>query len=200
MPNRSTRGMFSSCLLLAAWLSSAEAQEWSIPYEITRVDRFSDGLIHGRNAYEGMSRGDFDPDPLPEVVPFNRPVTLPPVQVVYPSAPPPVQELLVVAQVDIELRGEDRVFDRIRLDEAIQRCVFQRICTDEVRSIPGIYLGDEQDGDAEWQGRRETTDAAPETGSDAQRPGRAFMQVPAEPVPVEQPEAEEPPAQLPESG
>lgn len=201
MPNRSTRGMFSSCLLLAVWLSSAEAQEWSIPYEVTRVDRFSYGLIHGRSVYEGLSWGDFDPEPLPEVMPVNWPVTPLPVQVVSPSAPPPVHEVLVGVNVEVELQGEDLVFDRIRLDEAIQRCIFQRICTEEVRSIPGIYLGEEQDGDAEWQGRRETEEVAPETGPEAsQSPGRTFIKVPAEPAPVVQPEAEEPPAQLPESG
>lgn len=199
MPNRFTRGMFSSGLLLAVCLPVAWAEEWSIPYEVTRVDRFSGGLIHGRDAYEGKSWGDMDTEPMPEVVPSSRPQTLPPVVVVYPSDPPPVQEVLVEAQVEVELQGEDLVFDRIRLDEAIQRCVFQRICTEEVLAIPGIYLGDEQEGDAQWQGRREETEAspAPESG---ESPGRAFIKVPAEPAPEPRPEEAESGAQLPRSG
>jgi len=199
MPNRFTRGMFSSCLLLVACLSSAEAQEWSIPYEVTRVDRFSAGLIHGRDAYEGKSWGDMDTESMPEVVPFNQPVTPPPVVVVYPSDPPPVREVLVQAQVEVELQGEDRVFDQIRLDEAIQRCIFQRICTEEVLAIPGIYLGDEQEGDTRWQGRREETEASPAAEAD-ESPGRAFIRVPAEQAPEPEPEGLESEVQLPESG
>lgn len=207
MPSRSIRGTFSSAaLLLTAALQPLMAQEESIPYDVTRVDRFSSGLIHGRDAYEGMARGDIDREPMPEVAAVNRALELPPVQVVHPSDPPPVQEVVVAPQVALVLRGEDKVFDQIRLDEDIQRCVFQGICTDEVKAIPGVYLGDDHIGDADWQGRADEFEVITESesgqdpGYELLGPGRTFMEVPADVEPESQPEPEVELIQLPDPG
>jgi hypothetical protein len=180
------------------------AQVESIPYDVIRVDRFSNGLIHGRDAYEGMARGDIDREPMLEVAAINRVVTLPPVQVVHPSDPPPVQEIVVAPQVALVLRGEDKVFDQVRLDEEIQRCVFQGICTDEVKAIPGVYLGDEHIGDADWQGGADEfeviTESQSRPGYELPKPGRTFMDVPADVELKSQPEPEVELIQLPDPG
>jgi len=192
MPSRSTRGSISGILLLTGLLQSAMAEEAPISYDVTRVDRYSGGVVHGRDAYEGMDRGDFDREPMHEVTPMSHNAGLPPVQLVYPSEPPPVQEVVVEPQMEVVLRGEDLVFDQIRLDAAIQRCVFERICTEEVKAIPGVYLGDDQSGDSDWSGRDEDLEVITESGSGQSRdpgleilgPGRTFMEVPAD-VPLE---------------
>lgn len=191
MPNRSTRESISNCprrvltLLLSLSLSAGLVAAEVIPYEVTAVDRFSSGRVHGRDAYEGKGRGDRDWEPLPEVrfVDYRR--HLPPVQVVYPSPPPPVQQVEVRPEPMIALVGEDRIFDRIRLDMDIQRCIFRNICTEEVKAIPGVYFGDEQEGDGDWTGRAEPAPADAAGGrsqeqpsaQDQQRaPGRVFVE------------------------
>jgi len=212
MPNRSTRAIFSGLLwgwLPLACLSTALAEPPAPgpPYDVVRIDRFSYGQIHGRDAYDGMSRGDFDREKMHEVAPVDRKRPLPPVRLVYPSAPPPVQTVVIEPRAEVVLRGEDRVFDQIRLDEAIQRCVFERICTEEVKAIPGLYLGDEQSGDSDWRGRAEAPEETPpETAAPADpgfeiiAPGRTFMEVPAQSPPAPAPAPEAVPLQRPDPG
>ncbi|MBV0932717.1 hypothetical protein [Marinobacterium weihaiense] len=215
MPNRSIRASISSltsALLLAGLMvipsgaaAGSERRAAPIPYDVTGADRFSAGRVHGRDAYEGKGRGDRDWEPLREVRPADRIAKPLPVQVVHPSALPPVHEVVVRPKPEIVLAGEDRVFDQIRLDEAIQRCIFQNICTDEVKAIPGVYLGDEQEGDEDWTGRDDglevLTDNAPmdaepeppipdsidpfglnspDGGPGTKAPGRVFVEEPAE--------------------
>lgn len=207
MPNRSTRASISSGLLLVfGCLQPAAAEEQALSYDVTRVDRFSSGLIHGRDAHEGLDRGDFDREGMREVAAINHDTSLPPVQLVYPSEPPPVQEVVVEPQVEIVLRGEDLVFDQIRLDAAIQRCVFERICTDEVKAIPGVYLGDDHSADSDWTGRDDEleviteSESRSEPGFEILGPGRTFMEVPAESEPEPQPEPDVELIQLPDPG
>lgn len=200
MPSRSTRENTSSryqgltCLLCLLLAGSVKAME-PIPYEVTGIDQFSSGRVHGRDVYEGKSRGDRDWEPMSEVRFANDRRQLPPVHVVYPSAPPPVHQVVVRPQPVVALVGEDRVFDRIRLDMAIQRCIFQKICTEEVKAIPGIYLGDAQASDDDWSGEAddvlevisendETRDVpaqdAPPIEAGSRAPGRVFVEEPAE--------------------
>jgi len=208
MPSRSTRGSISGILLLVGCLQPAVAEEPSIPYDVTRIDRYSSGMVHGRDAYEGMDRGDFEREPMHEIMPVSRNDALPPVQIVYPSEPPPVQEVVVEPQIEIVLRGEDLVFDQIRLDAAIQRCVFERICTEEVKAIPGVYLGDDQSGDSDWTGRDEDleviteSESRPGPGFEILGPGRTFMEVPADTAsePQTEPESDVELIQLPDPG
>lgn len=167
-----------------------------IAYEVTPVDRFSSGRVHGRDVYEGKGRGDQDWEPMHEVRFADHDRQQPPVQVIYPSEPPPVQQVEVMPEPVVARVGEDRVFDQIRLDLDIQRCIFQKICTEEVKAIPGVYLGDEQSGDDDWTGRADdgleiiseavdgeealpdSQEARPvEPGSRA--PGRIFVEEPA---------------------
>ncbi|MET4162238.1 hypothetical protein ABIE61_002092 [Marinobacterium sp. MBR-111] len=208
MPNRSTRASISSGLLLVlGCLQPAAAERQPLPYDVTRVDRYSGGQVHGRDAYEGMARGDYDRESMREVAFTNRETSLPPVQLVYPSDPPPVQEVVVAPQVEVVLRGEDLVFDQIRLDAAIQRCVFERVCTDEVKAIPGVYLGDDHSGDSEWSGRddeleviTEAESGSEEPGLEVLGPGRTFIEVPAQSEPEPQPEPDVELIQLPDPG
>ncbi len=159
MPSRSTRENTSRrCSqalagLLGLAMAGALAAAEPIPYEVTRADGFSTGRVHGRDAYEGKGRGDRDWEPMPEVR-FADHKRLPlPVQVVYPSAPPPVLQVVVRPAPEIVLLGEDKIFDQVRLDLDIQRCIFQNICTEEVKAIPGVYLGDALHADEDWTGR-----------------------------------------------
>ena len=208
MPNRSTRASISSGLLLVlGCLQPAAAERQPLPYDVTRVDRYSGGQVYGRDAYEGMARGDYDRESMREVAFTNRETSLPPVQLVYPSDPPPVQEVVVAPQVEVVLRGEDLVFDQIRLDAAIQRCVFERVCTDEVKAIPGVYLGDDHSGDSEWSGRddeleviTEAESGSEEPGLEVLGPGRTFIEVPAQSEPEPQPEPDVELIQLPDPG
>ena len=157
MPSRSTRVNICRLTLgltALTLLPTASAAEL-LPYDVTAVDRFSGGMIHGRDAYEGMKRGDLDREPMREVAYVDDASRLPPVHVVYPSAPPPVYEVVVRPDPQPELFGEHRIFEQIRIDVAIARCIFQNVCTEEVKKIPGVYLGDEQTGDDAWQGRAE---------------------------------------------
>jgi hypothetical protein len=154
-----------------------------------------------------MARGDYDRESMREVAFTNRETSLPPVQLVYPSDPPPVQEVVVAPQVEVVLRGEDLVFDQIRLDAAIQRCVFERVCTDEVKAIPGVYLGDDHSGDSEWSGRddeleviTEAESGSEEPGLEVLGPGRTFIEVPAQSEPEPQPEPDVELIQLPDPG
>lgn len=190
MPSRSTRGIICSRLLLAVALCvaavSLPAAE-SIPYQVTAADRFSTGRQHGRDVYEGKGRGDLDWEPMREVPYADRPQREPPVQVVKPSAPPPVYQVVVRPEPAIVLAGEDKVFDRIRLDLDIQRCIFQNICTEEVKAIPGVYLGDRQAGDEGWQDGGEAEGAA-DSGDDlldviTEQPSSAPAEVPVTPAP-----------------
>ena len=208
MPSRSTRGSISGILLLTGLLQSAMAEEAPISYDVTWVDRYSGGMVHGRDAYDGMDRGDFDREPMHEITPMSHSAGLPPVQLVYPSEPPPVQEVVVEPQMEVVLRGEDLVFDQIRLDAAIQRCVFERICTEEVKAIPGVYLGDDQSGDSDWSGRDEDleviteSDSRPGPGFEILGPGRTFMEVPADTAsePQTEPEPDVELIELPDPG
>lgn len=200
MPSRSTPESITSrrlyqvlvCLLgvsMAAGLSAAEV----IPYEVTSVDQFSAGRVHGRDAYEGKGRGDPDWEPMPEVRFADHRRLPPPVQVVHPSAPPPVTQVVVRPEPQIVLVGEDKVFDQVRLDLDIQRCIFQNICTDEVKAIPGVYLGEEQLGDEDWSGRADDAlqvisedrraDDSPPTEPGSRAPGRVFVEEPAQASP-----------------
>lgn len=198
MPNRFTRGSISSCvLLLAGCFQLATAQEQGIPYDVTKVDRYSTGQIHGRDAYQFLSRGDFDREPMLEIAPASRMTKLPPVQVIDPSEPPPVREVVVEPQVEIVLRGEDRVFDQIRLDVAVQRCVFERVCTDEVKALPGAYLGDDISAESLMSGQDEGFEVIMDTGTDqapgleVRGPGRTFIEAPAEPELIQLPDPDE---------
>lgn len=200
MPSQSTRASIFNrrslglLAILPGLYASAPLAEAPIPYGVTEVGRFSEGRMHGRDVYEGKERGDRDRESLLEVYPADALKERPPVQVVDPSAPPPVHQVVVLPESRTELAGEDRVFDQIRLDVDIQRCVFQNNCTDEVKAIPGIYLGGEQGGDDDWTGRSEgpleviTENNGPRTpdvpGSIApfepreRAPGRVFVEEP----------------------
>ncbi len=196
MPSRSTRENASrrycqawACLLGLSFATGVMAAE-PIPYAVTGVDQFSAGRVHGRDAYEGKGRGDRDWEPMPEVRFADRKQPPPPVQVVYPSAPPPVQQVVVRPEPEVMLTGEDRIFDQVRLDQDIQRCIFQNICTEEVKAIPGVYLGDEVSGDEDWTGRAGegvleviseggAAEEAPSPGPGSRAPGRIFVEEPA---------------------
>lgn len=154
MPSRSTPVKSFSCLIGALGLLplSLMAQELE-PYDVTPVDGYSTGMTHGRDVYEGMDRGDIDREPMREVAYHNEDTELPPVQLVYPSDPPPIQEVVVRPDPEPELRGEHKVFEEIRIDVAIARCMFQNVCTEEVKKIPGVYLEENQTGENVWQGQ-----------------------------------------------
>ncbi|PSL16688.1 hypothetical protein CLV44_10186 [Marinobacterium halophilum] len=198
MPSRSIRESISRFRrkgLLLAWLSGAcvattVLAEEAIPYGVTAVDSYAAGRGHGRDAYEGLERGDRDRELMREVPFADHQQPPPQVWVVHPSAPPPVFQVEVRAEPVVALKGEDKVFDQIRLDIDIQRCVFQNICTDEVKAIPGVYLGDEQSGDADWTGRSDglevitenepaVTPSAPILQPGNGAPGRVFVEEPA---------------------
>ncbi len=201
MPSRSTQANISNTLLgvglgcVLAW--PAYAVELA-PYDVTPVDRYSGGLKHGRDAYEGMDRGDIDTEPMREVVARDNNDPLPPVQVVAYSTPPPVYEVVVRPDPVPELRGEYKIFEQIRIDIAIAECLLRNVCSEEVKKIPGIYFGDEQEGDETWQGgsndglevltegpaTNETLQAPalgepPPVSTNPQRPGRVFVEEPA---------------------
>ncbi|SIP88022.1 hypothetical protein [Marinobacterium stanieri] len=196
MPSRSIRASISNpaalslCCLLAL---PAAAQELN-PYDVTAVDQFSSGLKHGRTAYEGMERGDIDFEPMREVVPRDNNSSLPPVQVVAYSDPPPVYEVVVRPDAEPELFGEHKIFEQIRIDVEIAKCILRNICSEEVKKIPGVYFGDEQESDDTWQqggadsglevlteGPANTQDTQPSapSGDNPQRPGRVFVEEPA---------------------
>lgn len=202
MPSRSIRASISNpaalslCCLLAL---PAAAQELN-PYDVTAVDQFSSGLKHGRTAYEGMERGDIDFEPMREVAPRDQNTSLPPVQVVAYSDPPPVHEVVVRPDPEPELTGEHKIFEQIRIDVAIAKCILRNVCSEEVKKIPGVYFGDEQESDDTWQqggadsglevltegpaSTREatTTEGVPSSapsGTNQQRPGRVFVEEPA---------------------
>lgn len=191
MPSRSTRVNICSLALGLSVIALPTTAAELLPYDVTAVDRFSGGMIHGRDAYEGLERGDFDREPMLEVAYMSDPARLPPVHVVYPSAPPPVYEVVVRPDPKPELFGEHKIFEQIRIDVAIARCIFQNVCTEEVKKIPGVYLGDEQTGDDTWQGRADAGgmevisegpavgvpagEATPETPV-RDRPGRVFVE------------------------
>lgn len=208
MPSRSIREMSfktrSLTALLCLTLSSAlAAAEPVIPYQVTEADGFANGRVHGRDAYEGKERGDIDWEPMREV--RFREASGPElkVYVVYPSPPPPVYQVVVRPEREVARVGEDKVFDQVRLDVDIQRCIFQNICTEEVKAIPGVYLGDEQSGDDDWTGRGDgalevitegpetrpsassQVDLAPDSAlsdqqaPDQKAPGRVFVEEPA---------------------
>ncbi|GAA0681004.1 hypothetical protein GCM10009104_01860 [Marinobacterium maritimum] len=161
-----------------------------IPYAVTEVDQFSAGRVHGRDAYEGKGRGDPDWEPMPEVRYADHKKRQYPVQVVYPSAPPPVHQVVVRSEPEVALVGEDKIFDQVRLDLDIQRCIFQNICTEEVKAIPGVYLGNELSGDEDWTGRADDVlevisedspaEAPLPSGPGNRAPGRVFVEEPAE--------------------
>ncbi|MBA4502400.1 hypothetical protein [Marinobacterium marinum] len=186
MPSRSTQENISSACcqalvgLLGLSLSTALMAVELIPYAVTGVDRFSSGRAHGRELYQDWHRGDRDWEPLREVAFADYQRVPPSVQVVYPSPEPEVQRVVVRPEPVVALFGEDKVFDRIRLDLDIQRCVFQNICTEEVKALPGMYLGDRQPGDSGWQGRADEPPMATAPEPAARAPGRVFVEEPVE--------------------
>ncbi|GAA0787358.1 hypothetical protein [Marinobacterium sediminicola] len=195
MPSRSTRVIFSRrCQLLCVCLlglgcSVGLMAEQPIPYKVTSVDQFSTGRVHGRDVYEGKDRGNQDWEPMNEVSYADNDRQELPVQVVHPSEPPPVQQVVVQPERKIVLAGEDKIFDRIRLDLDIQRCIFQNICTDEVKAIPGGYMGDDQEEGGDWTGRADAMLEMISEGGEAEEqlpegpgnraPGRVFVEEPA---------------------
>lgn len=115
---------------LALWLATSVAAQPPLVYQVIPASGYRFGSLDPDSAYRHKKRGQFDREYMVEVGPHNYPVALPPPTVVAYSALPAVHFVAVDrALLAAGLRGEDAIFQRIRIDQVRDRCELEpRAC------------------------------------------------------------------------
>lgn len=120
---RLVKGLSSVVVILLAGPAVAEIDP-PIRYDVTQHSGYSAGMYSGERAYFKKKRGEFDREPMNEVVPVDKPSDLPPPTVIAPSPLPIVREFKAAKVfTKKDLKGEDAIFQRIFDDKAREKCI-----------------------------------------------------------------------------